>query len=93
MPIDFQLAGHARDLGGGYTVRRFLPSAKRQSVGPFIVFDHFGLVPVNPADNYDVRPHPHIGLATVTYLFEGAMSCTATTSARCRTSRPARSTG
>lgn len=74
MAIDFQLTGHARDLGGGFTVRRFLPSARKQSVGPFIFFDHFGPVPVNPADNYDVRPHPHIGLATVTYLFEGAIT-------------------
>jgi redox-sensitive bicupin YhaK (pirin superfamily) len=74
MAIDFQLAGHARDLGGGFTVRRFLPSAKKQSVGPFIFFDHFGPVSVNPADNYDVRPHPHIGLATVTYLFEGTIT-------------------
>jgi redox-sensitive bicupin YhaK (pirin superfamily) len=42
-------------------------------VGPFIFFDHFGPVTVGPATNYDVRPHPHIGLATVTYLFDGAM--------------------
>ena len=62
-----------KDLGGGFTVRRLLPSAQRPSVGPFLFFDHFGPVTAQPADNHDVRPHPHIGLATVTYLFEGAM--------------------
>ena len=61
------------DLGGGFRVRRLLPSAARQAVGPFLFFDHFGPVTAGPADNHDVRPHPHIGLATVTYLFEGAM--------------------
>jgi redox-sensitive bicupin YhaK (pirin superfamily) len=61
------------DLGGGFTVRRLLPSALRQAVGPFLFFDHFGPVIANPGDNHDVRPHPHIGLATLTYLFEGAM--------------------
>jgi len=67
------LQGHAKDLGGGFIVRRLLPSAQRQAVGPFLFFDHFGPVTVQPSDNHDVRPHPHIGLATVTYLFEGAM--------------------
>jgi redox-sensitive bicupin YhaK (pirin superfamily) len=67
------LAPHAKDLGGGFTVRRLLPAAARQAVGPFLFFDHFGPVVATPADNHDVRPHPHIGLATVTYLFEGAM--------------------
>lgn len=61
------------DLGGGFVVRRLLPSAQRQAVGPFVFFDHFGPVTAQPGDNHDVRPHPHIGLATVTYLFEGAM--------------------
>ena len=67
------LAPHTKDLGGGFTVRRLLPAAARQAVGPFLFFDHFGPVVATPADNHDVRPHPHIGLATVTYLFEGAM--------------------
>ena len=62
----------ARDLGGGFTVRRLLPSAHQQAVGPFVFFDHFGPITAQPGDNHDVRPHPHIGLATVTYLFEGA---------------------
>jgi redox-sensitive bicupin YhaK (pirin superfamily) len=74
MPVDFQLTGHAKDLGGGFTVRRFLPAAQRQSVGPFLFFDHFGPVTVRPGDSHDVRPHPHIGLATVTYLFDGAIT-------------------
>ncbi|MGE0498129.1 MAG: pirin family protein [Ramlibacter sp.] len=68
-----RLTGHTKDLGGGFTVRRLLPAAQRRSVGPFIFFDHFGPVSEVPQANHDVRPHPHIGLATVTYLFEGAM--------------------
>jgi redox-sensitive bicupin YhaK (pirin superfamily) len=68
-----ELTGHEKDLGGGFVVRRLLPAARRRSVGPFVFFDHFGPVTERPEDNHDVRPHPHIGLATVTYLFEGAM--------------------
>ena len=67
------LAPHLKDLGGGFTVRRLLPAAARQAVGPFLFFDHFGPITAQLADNHDVRAHPHIGLATVTYLFEGAM--------------------
>jgi redox-sensitive bicupin YhaK (pirin superfamily) len=67
------IAPQAHDLGGGFNVRRLLPNVKRQAVGPFLFFDHFGPVTAQPSDNHDVRPHPHIGLATVTYLFEGAM--------------------
>ena len=67
------LQPHDKDLGGGLRVRRLLPSAQRQAVGPFLFFDHFGPVTAQPSDDHDVRPHPHIGLATVTYLFEGAM--------------------
>jgi redox-sensitive bicupin YhaK (pirin superfamily) len=73
MSIANLLKGHEKDLGGGFMVRRYLPAAIKQAVGPFIFFDHFGPVDVKPEDNHDVRPHPHIGLATVTYLFEGAM--------------------
>jgi redox-sensitive bicupin YhaK (pirin superfamily) len=54
-------------------VRRLLPAAKKQAVGPFLFFDHFGPEEHEPFADYDVRPHPHIGLSTVTYLFEGAM--------------------
>jgi len=67
------LRPHSKDLGGGFTVRRLLPAAAQKSIGPFIFFDHFGPITAGPADNHDVRAHPHIGLATVTYLFEGAM--------------------
>jgi hypothetical protein len=67
------LEPQTKDLGGGFTVNRLLPAAARQAVGPFLFFDHFGPVEAGPADNHDVRAHPHIGLATVTYLFEGAM--------------------
>ena len=73
MTISNLLKGHEKDLGGGFLVRRYLPSAIKQAVGPFIFFDHFGPVDVPLDANHDVRPHPHIGLATVTYLFEGAM--------------------
>ena len=67
------LKSHSKDLGGGFVVNRLLPSAQRQAVGPFIFFDHFGPVAVEPGANHDVRPHPHIGLATLTYLFEGVI--------------------
>lgn len=73
MPIDLLLTGHDKDLGGGFVVRRLLPAAQRQAVGPFLFFDHFGPATQRPEDNHDVRPHPHIGLATVTYLFDGAI--------------------
>jgi len=65
--------GKLRDLGGGFIVRRMLPSPGRQAVGPFLFFDHFGPIDVAPGASHDVRPHPHIGIATVTYLFEGAI--------------------
>ncbi len=68
-----QLLPHEKDLGGGFKVRRLLPAAQRQSVGPFVFFDHFGPVTEQPQNQHDVRPHPHIGLATVTYLFSGAI--------------------
>ena len=64
---------YEKDLGGGFKVRRLLPAGLRQAVGPFVFFDHFGPITAQPSDNHDVRPHPHIGLATVTYLFEGSM--------------------
>lgn len=67
------LAGHEKDLGGGLRITRLLPAAARRTVGPFVFLDHFGPLEVEPGMAIDVRPHPHIGLATVTYLFEGAM--------------------
>jgi redox-sensitive bicupin YhaK (pirin superfamily) len=73
MPLAQRLTGQGKDLGGGFLVRRLLPDARQRSVGPFIFFDHFGPAEELPGANHDVRPHPHIGLATVTYLFDGAM--------------------
>jgi redox-sensitive bicupin YhaK (pirin superfamily) len=59
------------DLGDGFAVRRALPSSQTRMVGPFIFFDHFGPAEFRAGNGLDVRPHPHIGLATVTYLFDG----------------------
>ena len=56
------------DLGDGFLVHRALPSAARRSVGPFVFLDQFGPVQLGPGKGLDVRPHPHIGLATVSYL-------------------------
>lgn len=61
----------SRELAPGFGVRRALPVATCRSVGPFVFFDHFGPVRFELAETADVRPHPHIGLATVTWLFEG----------------------
>ena len=62
--------GRPRDLGG-FSVRRVLPAGGLQTVGPFIFFDHIGPAVFAPGTGVDVRPHPHIGLATVTYLYAG----------------------
>jgi len=70
--IETVVYARPRDLGG-FTVGRALPSPARRLVGPFIFFDHMGPVEFVPGTGVDVRPHPHIGLATVTYLFEGEM--------------------
>ncbi|HPQ95504.1 MAG: pirin family protein [Thiothrix sp.] len=59
-----------RDLGG-FSVRRALPSGQLRQVGPWVFFDHFGPVSFSPGSGINVRPHPHINLATVSYLFEG----------------------
>ena len=63
---------HIQDLGG-FQARRLLPSDEYPMVGPFIFFDHLGPANFPPGQGVDVRPHPHINLATVTYLFEGAL--------------------
>jgi len=68
--IETIIEARARDLGG-FSVGRVLPSARRRLVGPFIFFDHMGPAALGPGQGIDVRPHPHINLATVTYLFEG----------------------
>jgi redox-sensitive bicupin YhaK (pirin superfamily) len=73
--IDLVIESRRRDLGG-FEVQRLLPFARRRMVGPFVFFDHMG--PATFAANFpksaDVRPHPHIGLSTVTYLFEGEIT-------------------
>ena len=69
--LETVLVPRTRELGDGFTVRRSLPAAQKRSVGPFVFFDQMGPVALAPGKGLDVRPHPHIGLATVTYLFEG----------------------
>jgi redox-sensitive bicupin YhaK (pirin superfamily) len=66
------ITSRQRDLGG-FVVRRVLPSDQRQMIGPFIFFDHLGPTQFAPGAGIDVRPHPHIALATVTYLFSGSL--------------------
>lgn len=70
--IDLVITPNTRDLGG-FSVRRVLPASERKLVGPFIFFDEMGPADFPPGEGINVRPHPHIGLATVTYLFEGEM--------------------
>jgi redox-sensitive bicupin YhaK (pirin superfamily) len=70
--LELVIVPRVRDLGG-FNVRRALPHGKRQMVGPFIFFDQMGPVEFLSGQGLDVRPHPHIGLATVTYLFEGSV--------------------
>lgn len=67
------LEGTTHDLGGGMMVRRLLPQVDRRMIGPFAFFDHMGPFTAEPGQNTDVRPHPHIGLSTLTYLFDGRM--------------------
>lgn len=71
--IEMVIDQRPHDLGGGFTVGRVLPYAKRRMIGPFVVFDHIGPIDVAPGvdRSADVRPHPHIGLSTVSYLFSG----------------------
>ena len=73
--IDLVIEQRRKDLGG-FEVGRVLPYAKRRMVGPFVFFDHMGPVDFQPGfpRSVDVRPHPHIGLSTVSYLFEGEMT-------------------
>src|SRR5262245_2593670 len=69
--LELLIEARVKDLGDGFQVRRLLPAAERRMVGPFIFFDHMGPVRMDPGGGLDVRPHPHINLATITYLFEG----------------------
>ncbi|MDG4876531.1 pirin family protein [Mesorhizobium sp. WSM4935] len=68
--IELMVVPNAKDIGG-FAVRRALPTAKRRLVGPFIFFDRMGPAILRAGQAIDVRPHPHIGLSTVTYLFDG----------------------
>ncbi|HKE96083.1 MAG TPA: pirin family protein [Povalibacter sp.] len=70
--VELTIVPPTRDLGG-FEVRRALPSRRRQMVGPFIFLDQMGPARFAPGQGLDVRPHPHIGLATVTYLFSGSL--------------------
>jgi redox-sensitive bicupin YhaK (pirin superfamily) len=78
LPPTFDIVIEARqaDLGGGFVVGRVLPFRLRRTVGPFVFFDHAGptTLPPNVPREIDVRPHPHIGLATVSYLFAGQIT-------------------
>lgn len=69
--IELVLEPRERELGDGFFVRRLLPASQLRAVGPFVFFDHFGPTRFAPGTGMDVRPHPHINLATVTYLFDG----------------------
>jgi hypothetical protein len=69
-PIELTIASRPRDIGG-FEVMRLLPVAQRRAVGPFVFLDQMGPAQFAAGQGMDVRPHPHIGLATVTYLFEG----------------------
>jgi redox-sensitive bicupin YhaK (pirin superfamily) len=71
-PIELSIEARIRNLGE-LDVRRVLPVAKRRQVGPFVFFDHMGPAVFPPGQGLAVRPHPHIGLATITYLFEGVI--------------------
>jgi hypothetical protein len=70
--VEIIIVPRSSDIGG-FEVRRALPSRKRRMVGPFIFFDQMGPADFDPGKGLDVRPHPHIGLSTVTYLFEGEL--------------------
>lgn len=71
--IELVISARPKDLGGGLRVGRILPFPKRRMVGPFVFLDHMGPADFQPGAGVDVRPHPHIGLSTVTYLFEGEL--------------------
>ncbi|MET1028630.1 MAG: pirin family protein, partial [Dongiaceae bacterium] len=71
-PVDMVILPRSRDLGG-FEVARVLPAVGKRMVGPFIFLDQIGPVTFVPGRGIDVRPHPHIGLSTVTYLFQGTI--------------------
>src|SRR5215510_2271783 len=69
--IEHVIVPPVRDLGDGFHVKRLLPAREQMMVGPFIFLDQMGPAVFKAGEGLDVRPHPHIGLATVTYLFQG----------------------
>ena len=69
--IQQRMPGHRHDLGGGFSVSRVLPGSPRRAIGPFVFIDYFGPTTLPPDRPMDVRPHPHIGLSTLTYLWQG----------------------
>lgn len=71
--VEVEIDARTRALAEGFSVRRLLPALARKMVGPFIFFDHMGPARLAPGQGLDVKPHPHINLATVTYLFEGEL--------------------
>src|SRR5580692_6642207 len=73
LPVEGMIIPSVRDLGGGFKVRRALPSALRRTVGPFIFLDHFGPIVFGAGAGANIRPHPHIGLSTLSYLLQGEM--------------------
>lgn len=76
MNIEQVIDKRSHDLGGGFMVGRLMPTRAKRSVGPFVFIDHMGPLELAPGipRELDVRPHPHIGLSTVTYLFDGAIT-------------------
>jgi redox-sensitive bicupin YhaK (pirin superfamily) len=73
LAVERLIVPSVRDLGDGFKVRRALPSAQRRMVGPFIFLDHFGPIVFRAGTGPNIRPHPHIGLSTLSYLFQGEM--------------------
>jgi redox-sensitive bicupin YhaK (pirin superfamily) len=71
--VETVIVPRSSDLGGGFKVMRALPSLRRRMVGPFVFFDQMGPTLLGPGEGLDVAPHPHIGLAAVTYLFTGEL--------------------
>lgn len=71
--VELEIDARTRALAEGFSVRRLLPALARKMVGPFIFFDHMGPARLAQGRGLDVKPHPHINLATVTYLFEGEL--------------------
>ena len=68
----YRLEGELKDLDG-FTVKRILPNAAKRMVGPFVFIDHMGPAEFEPGEGIDVRPHPHIGLSTITYMLDGSL--------------------